>query len=180
MRCLDKDVLRNRNWLRPKYFECLARHQVTHVFNSWEATPSVQRGLWDFGTRLGAWVTKSFFVAGWTADLGHDWNQRWMSGIFGTQGHWGISMIATGVAGGFDGTGPLPPLNLFGGATGVQSGFVLHTVEPVPEPSILGMTLLGAATLVRHRRCWETLRVTPNPRPALDAARTSCCHVRGH
>jgi uncharacterized protein YecE (DUF72 family) len=33
--------LRNRNWLRPDYFECLARHHVTHVFNSWEAMPSV-------------------------------------------------------------------------------------------------------------------------------------------
>jgi uncharacterized protein YecE (DUF72 family) len=33
--------MRNRNWLRPAYFECLARHQVTHVYNSWEAMPPV-------------------------------------------------------------------------------------------------------------------------------------------
>jgi len=33
--------MRNRNWLRPDYFECLARHQVTHVLNSWEAMPPV-------------------------------------------------------------------------------------------------------------------------------------------
>ena len=33
--------MRNRNWLRPEYFECLARHQITHVFNSWEAMPPV-------------------------------------------------------------------------------------------------------------------------------------------
>jgi uncharacterized protein YecE (DUF72 family) len=33
--------MRNRNWLRPDYFDCLARHQVAHVFNSWEAMPSV-------------------------------------------------------------------------------------------------------------------------------------------
>jgi uncharacterized protein YecE (DUF72 family) len=33
--------IRNQAWLRPAYFECLARHQVTHVFNSWEAMPSV-------------------------------------------------------------------------------------------------------------------------------------------
>jgi uncharacterized protein YecE (DUF72 family) len=33
--------LRNRNWLRPDYFACLARYNVTHVFNSWEAMPSV-------------------------------------------------------------------------------------------------------------------------------------------
>ena len=33
--------IRNRNWLRPEYFECLARHQMTHVFNSWGAMPPV-------------------------------------------------------------------------------------------------------------------------------------------
>jgi uncharacterized protein YecE (DUF72 family) len=33
--------LRNRNWLRPDYFECLARHGVTYVFNSWDAMPAV-------------------------------------------------------------------------------------------------------------------------------------------
>jgi uncharacterized protein YecE (DUF72 family) len=33
--------MRNRNWLRPEYFECLARHQVTHVYNSWEGMPAV-------------------------------------------------------------------------------------------------------------------------------------------
>src|SRR5215471_2540082 len=33
--------MRNRNWLKREYFECLARHGVTHVFNSWEAMPSV-------------------------------------------------------------------------------------------------------------------------------------------
>jgi uncharacterized protein YecE (DUF72 family) len=33
--------LRNRNWLQPDYFACLARHQVAHVFNSWEAMPPV-------------------------------------------------------------------------------------------------------------------------------------------
>lgn len=39
--------LRNRNWLRPDYFDCLARHQVTHVYNSWDAMPPVseQRAL---------------------------------------------------------------------------------------------------------------------------------------
>lgn len=39
--------MRNPRWLAPDYFGCLARHQVTHVFNSWEAMPSVaeQRAL---------------------------------------------------------------------------------------------------------------------------------------
>ena len=33
--------MRNRNWLKPEYFECLARHQVAHVYNSWDAMPAV-------------------------------------------------------------------------------------------------------------------------------------------
>jgi len=33
--------MRNREWLRAEYFECLAAHGVTHIFNSWEAMPEV-------------------------------------------------------------------------------------------------------------------------------------------
>ena len=33
--------IRNRSWLVPEYFGCLARHSVTHVFNSWDAMPPV-------------------------------------------------------------------------------------------------------------------------------------------
>jgi uncharacterized protein YecE (DUF72 family) len=33
--------LRNRQWLRDEYFGCLARHGVAHVFNNWDAMPSV-------------------------------------------------------------------------------------------------------------------------------------------
>jgi uncharacterized protein YecE (DUF72 family) len=33
--------MRNNHWLAPEYFGCLARHEVTHVFNSWEAMPGV-------------------------------------------------------------------------------------------------------------------------------------------
>lgn len=43
--------MRNRNWLRPQYFECLARHEVTHVFNSWEAMPSVGEQMALAGSR---------------------------------------------------------------------------------------------------------------------------------
>ncbi len=37
--------MRNRNWLKPEYFACLARHQVAHVFNSWEAMPPVDEQM---------------------------------------------------------------------------------------------------------------------------------------
>ena len=33
--------MRNAHWLREEYFGCLARHGVSHVFNSWEAMPPV-------------------------------------------------------------------------------------------------------------------------------------------
>lgn len=33
--------LRNKGWLVPDYFACLAHHGVVHVFNSWDAMPSV-------------------------------------------------------------------------------------------------------------------------------------------
>lgn len=43
--------LRNRAWLRPEYFECLSRHHVTHVFNSWEAMPPVSEQMALTGSR---------------------------------------------------------------------------------------------------------------------------------
>jgi len=33
--------LRNRTWLRPEYFDVLARHHVAHVFNAWSDMPTV-------------------------------------------------------------------------------------------------------------------------------------------
>src|SRR5205814_6544489 len=43
--------MRNRAWLRPAYFECLAQHGVTHVFNSWEAMPAVSEQMALPGSR---------------------------------------------------------------------------------------------------------------------------------
>lgn len=34
---------RNRDFLRPGYFECLRRHRVAHVFNSWTRMPGLER-----------------------------------------------------------------------------------------------------------------------------------------
>jgi len=33
--------MRNRPWLVPDYFNCLSRHGVTHIYNNWDAMPSV-------------------------------------------------------------------------------------------------------------------------------------------
>lgn len=43
--------LRNRHWLQPEYFACLARHRVAHVFNSWEAMPPVSEQMALPGSR---------------------------------------------------------------------------------------------------------------------------------
>jgi uncharacterized protein YecE (DUF72 family) len=43
--------MRNRYWLRDRYFDCLARHGVAHVFNSWNAMPSVAEQLALPGSR---------------------------------------------------------------------------------------------------------------------------------
>jgi uncharacterized protein YecE (DUF72 family) len=43
--------MRNRHWLKPEYFDCLARHQVTHVFNSWDAMPPVSEQMALPGSR---------------------------------------------------------------------------------------------------------------------------------
>ena len=31
--------MRNKHWLKQEYFDCLARHNVTHVYNSWTEMP---------------------------------------------------------------------------------------------------------------------------------------------
>jgi len=37
--------LRNKQWLTPEYFSCLAKHQIAHVLNSWTDTPPVVEQL---------------------------------------------------------------------------------------------------------------------------------------
>jgi uncharacterized protein YecE (DUF72 family) len=37
--------MRNRTWLVPEYFECLARHGVTHVYNSWTDMPPIEEQM---------------------------------------------------------------------------------------------------------------------------------------
>ena len=43
--------MRNKHWLTPEYFGCLARHGVTHVFNSWDAMPPVNEQMALAGSR---------------------------------------------------------------------------------------------------------------------------------
>ena len=43
--------MRNKHWLTPEYFGCLARHEVTHIFNSWDAMPPVSEQMALPGSR---------------------------------------------------------------------------------------------------------------------------------
>lgn len=65
-----------------------------------------------------AGVAQAFVICGWPSYLGHDWNTNRMSGAT----PFGLSQIATGIAGG--GQFSIPPLNLFGSGT-IASGFMI-------------------------------------------------------
>ena len=54
--------IRNQAWLKPEYFECLARHRVTHVFNSWEAMPPVGDQLALPGSRTNPQLVAARFL----------------------------------------------------------------------------------------------------------------------
>lgn len=43
--------MRNKGWLREEYLGCLARHGVTHIFNSWDAMPPVSEQMALPGSR---------------------------------------------------------------------------------------------------------------------------------
>lgn len=54
--------LRNRTWLQPEYFACLARHGVAHVFNSWEAMPPVGEQMALAGSRPNSHLVAARFL----------------------------------------------------------------------------------------------------------------------
>jgi hypothetical protein len=59
---LTASKLRDRAWVEPQYFECLARHGVTHVFNSWEGMPSVGEQMALGGSRTNSDLVAARFL----------------------------------------------------------------------------------------------------------------------
>lgn len=47
--------IRNREFLVPEYFDCLAQYGVAHVFNAWDAMPSLAEQLDQPGSRTVSW-----------------------------------------------------------------------------------------------------------------------------
>jgi len=123
--------------------------------------PVAGRFSWGTFVSVPDWAvgsSKSFMIAGWSANLGFVWNPAWLAGVFTQPGYFGLSAIATGEAGGIISTNlpPLPPLNPFGGGTGLQSGFALFPVD-VPEPSTAAIVVL-ATGLTLSLRCRKLVR----------------------
>lgn len=54
--------MRNKHWLAPEYFACLSRHDITHVFNSWDAMPPVSEQMALEGSRTNPQLTASRFL----------------------------------------------------------------------------------------------------------------------
>ena len=54
--------LRNKLWLQPDYFACLARHGITHVFNSWDAMPPVSEQMALEGSRTNPRLVAARFL----------------------------------------------------------------------------------------------------------------------
>jgi hypothetical protein len=96
-------------------------------------------------------TSMSFLVAGWSATLGHDWNQGWLSGTFGAPGYFGLSSVGTGASGGPSGGVPSIALPLFGpsGSGSIATGWNL---APVPEPSTAALGALEVAIIILFRR----------------------------
>jgi hypothetical protein len=101
---------------------------------------------WAAGTSM------SYEIAIWSSSLGHDFVPGWLQGQFGTaSGVFGLSSIATGISGGA-GSPASPAYNLFGGATGISTGFNANPTGAVPEPTSMALAGLGAAALLIFRR----------------------------
>lgn len=54
--------MRNKAWLVPDYLACLARHGVTHVFNSWDAMPPVSEQMALPGSRTNPQLVAARFL----------------------------------------------------------------------------------------------------------------------
>ena len=54
--------MRNKHWLQPDYFQCLSRHGVAHVFNSWDAMPPVSEQMSLPGSRTNLHLCAARFL----------------------------------------------------------------------------------------------------------------------
>lgn len=102
-------------------------------------------------------ATAYFMVVGWSASLNSlglaTLLSEHNSGVWTGTGYFGVSSPSAGLLtlGGLGTPATLPPA-LFGGVVGIQSGFLLNGVSPVPEPGTLALAALGGASLLMFFR----------------------------
>jgi len=101
------------------------------------------------GIAVPGWLpgqTMYYEIAGWRSISATTYNPAWIradgSTSYSGPNPFGISAIGSGVAGG--GPQSLPPLPLFGGVSGIPTGFSLGVI---PEPSVASLGCLGATLL---------------------------------
>jgi hypothetical protein len=141
------------------------------------ATNGTVPGLFSGGNSVAVagWqpgLVRGVEIAGWSADLGHDWNPAWLMGSFplGAQNAvFGISSEGVAAAGA---ASPVWPAgNLFfsdtGNEMGIVTGFNLFPVV-VPEPTSLQFWCLIGAVL----SIWRF-----EPSAATNPAMTTRCHA---
>jgi uncharacterized protein YecE (DUF72 family) len=61
--------MRNKNWLKPEYFACLAKHRVTHIFNSWTQMPPVEEQVVLPGSETNPNLTAARFLLNRAANM---------------------------------------------------------------------------------------------------------------
>jgi len=103
------------------------------------------------GSVMPTGANNQFVVVGWSATLlGINTYSAFASALqnssFASGGFVGISSTGSGLG------SASPPETIFGGATGIQSGFTLYSTTPVPEPGTIALASLGALGLLAFRR----------------------------
>jgi hypothetical protein len=128
-----------------------------YATNSAATTGGRFQGGSNLGVSVAGWAageSRSFEIAGWSANLGTIWNPAWLTAggrPSGSQDYFGLSAIGAGIAGGLDSNNAsIPALALVGAAPSISSGF--GVTSAVPEPGTMALAGLGAAALMIFRR----------------------------
>ena len=144
------------------YFFALLTSPVgadTFSFAGMYATNTMTPGMINGGSGVSvpgwaAGTARDYVVFGWTAGSGVKYNSSWLNPDLSFGANFPpvnvLSLFGTGVAGGVTASGTVPTFSLFGGPTGIQSGFALSA--PVPEPSSTVLLALGAAAVLTRYR----------------------------
>ena len=139
------------------YFGLLVYDRIIGInsvtFTGIYGTNTGVNGLFDGGTvAVPGWIpgtSTNFMIAGWSADMGHDFNYSFLSGPTG--GDFG-AVVGVGVAG--NGS-TVPALSPWG--SGSLTDLLDLRNSLVPEPSAAALIAVGAGVLLLHRK-WQKAR----------------------